>query len=336
MDTPSLSDAHTAITVLIPLLNEEESLRALYDQLTAMANKSQLELQIIFVDDGSNDGSWKIIESLAKADTRVTGIRFRRNFGKAAALAAGIQKSVHPIIVTMDADLQDDPNEVPNLVAKLAQGYDCVSGWKKNRLDPWHKRWPSKVFNWMVGKISGLVLHDHNCGLKAYRREVFQEVHLYGEMHRFIPVLAAARGFRVTEIPVLHHARKFGSSKYGWSRLPKGLLDIFTVCFLTEYRQRPLHLLGSLGMICFAFGSIVLTWLTAAWIVTRTFSNLDPIHLHERAVFYYAIVSLIIGIQLIVMGVLAELIIATNRRSAIPFSISQSTDSTTPDSSRRD
>ncbi len=276
METQLTNPPAQSVSILIPLLNEQDSLRALHERLSVMAEQAKLQLQIIFVDDGSTDSSWQIIESISELDPRVHGIRFRRNFGKAAALAAGIQRAIHPIIVTMDADLQDDPNEVPHLVQKLEEGYDCVSGWKKNRLDPWHKRWPSKVFNWLVGRISGLVLHDHNCGLKSYRREVFQEVHLYGEMHRFIPVLAAARGFKVTEIPVLHHARKFGSSKYGWSRLPKGLLDIFTVCFLTEYRQRPLHLLGSLGLIAFALGSMVLGWLTFAWIVSRIFTSFTP------------------------------------------------------------
>lgn len=290
-----------------------------------MASNQNLQIQLIFVDDGSTDGSWTIIEELASEDDRVVGIRFRRNFGKAAALAAGIVQATSPIVVTMDADLQDDPDEVPKLLTKLDEGFDCVSGWKQNRNDPWHKTIPSKVFNWLVGRLTGLSIHDHNCGLKAYRRQIFDEVQLYGEMHRFIPVLAAARGFRITEVPVLHHARVHGHSKYGWSRLPKGFLDLITVCLLTEYRQRPIHLLGSMGLLSFGFGSLLMLWLTLSWIITRSVSSLEPIHLHERAIFYYAIVALIIGIQLISMGVLAELIIAAHRPSSIPYSIREQT-----------
>ena len=315
------SDTLPSISVVIPLLNEQATLRVLRDRLVEMSEANRIDLQIVFVDDGSTDDSWSIIQALALEDNRVIGIQFRRNFGKAAALAAGIEKAIAPTIVTMDADLQDDPNEVPNLIAKLEEGYDCVSGWKQTRHDPWHKTIPSKVFNWLVGRITGLHLHDHNCGLKAYRKKIFSEVHLYGEMHRFIPVLAAARGFRVTEVPVIHHAREHGRSKYGLSRLPKGFLDLLTVCFLTEYRQRPLHLMGSIGLLSFGIGSLLMLWLTLCWIITRVFSSFEPIHLHERAVFYYAIVALVIGVQLVSMGIVAELIIAANRPNTIPYSI---------------
>lgn len=297
-----------------------------------MAMQYEAQLQIIFVDDGSTDESWSIIETLAKEDDRIVGIRFRRNFGKAAALAAGIEKASWPIVVTMDADLQDDPDEVPKLLAKLGEGFDCVSGWKQERHDPWHKTMPSKVFNWLVGRFTGLPLHDHNCGLKAYRRQIFNEVQLYGEMHRFVPVLAAARGFRVAEVPVLHHPRLHGHSKYGLSRLPKGFLDLMTVCLLTEYRQRPIHLLGSMGLLSFGLGSVLMLWLTFSWIVTRCISSLEPIHLHERAIFYYAIVALIVGVQLISMGILAELIIAAHRPNTVPYSIREQTKSKTNDS----
>ncbi len=294
-----------------------------------MATRHEIQLQIMFVDDGSSDASWSIIETLAKEDDRIVGIRFRRNFGKAAALAAGIERSFSPIIVTMDADLQDDPDEVPKLLAKLDEGFDCVSGWKQKRHDPWHKTMPSKVFNWMVGRFTGLQLHDHNCGLKTYRRQIFNEVQLYGEMHRFVPVLAAARGFRVAEVPVIHHPRVHGQSKYGLSRLPKGFLDLMTVCLLTEYRQRPIHLLGSAGLLSFGVGSLLMLWLTLSWIVTRCISSFEPIHLHERAVFYYAIVALIVGVQMVSMGILAELIIAAHRPHTVPYSICEQTASKT-------
>jgi len=315
----------STISIIVPLLNEQATLRTLRDRLTKMASEQQWDLQIVFVDDGSTDQSWSTIQELASEDSRVIGVRFRRNFGKAAALAAGIEKAAGPIIVTMDADLQDDPDEVPKLIAKLDEGYDCVSGWKQTRHDPWHKTMPSKVFNWLVGRLTGLQLHDHNCGLKAYRRPIFSEVQLYGEMHRFIPVLAAARGFRVAEVSVVHHPREHGYSKYGLSRLPKGFLDLLTVCFLTEYRQRPLHLLGSLGLLSFGIGSLLMLWLTLSWVVTRTISSLEPIHLHERAVFYYAIVALVVGVQLISMGIIAELIIAAHRPNTIPYSIRELT-----------
>lgn len=285
-----------------------------------MACEHRLSLEVLFVDDGSTDRSWEVIEGLAVEDSRIRGLRFRRNFGKAAALAAGIEQTSFPIIVTMDADLQDEPNEVPSLLKKLDEGFDCVSGWKRHRNDPWHKTIPSKIFNWCVGRITGLRLHDHNCGLKAYRRAIFDEVNLYGEMHRFIPVLANARGFRVSEVPVVHHPREHGQSKYGWSRLPKGFLDLMTVWLLTEYRQRPLHLLGSVGLLSFSAGGLILGILTAVWVLTRLVGD-SPIHLHERAIFFYSIVALIVGVQLIAMGILAELIIATNRVSSVPYSI---------------
>ncbi len=318
-----LTVANKAVSIVIPLLNEEATIRTLRDRLFAMATENQLQLQIVFVDDGSKDNSWAEIQKMSEEDCRVVGLRFRRNFGKAAALAAGFEHASAPILITMDADLQDDPQEVPNLIKKLDEGYDCVSGWKQKRHDPWHKTMPSKGFNWMVGKLTGLKLHDHNCGLKAYRRQIFDEVKLYGEMHRFIPVLAQARGFRVAELPVVHHPREHGYSKYGWSRLPKGFLDLITVCLLTEYRQRPLHLMGSVGLLSLAGGSILLALLTFAWICTRLFSSATPIHLHERAVFYYAIVAVIVGVQLVSMGILAELIIATNRPNAVPYSIAE-------------
>lgn len=297
----------------------------LRDRLVSMSSEQGINLQIVFVDDGSTDDSWKTIQELASEDARVVGIRFRRNFGKAAALAAGIEKALGSIIVTMDADLQDDPNEVPKLIAKLLEGYDCVSGWKQTRHDPWHKTMPSKVFNGLVGKLTGLRLHDHNCGLKAYRRQIFSEIQLYGEMHRFIPVLAAARGFKVAEVSVVHHSREFGHSKYGLSRLPKGFLDLLTVCLLTEYRQRPLHLLGSMGLLSFGIGSFLMLWLTLWWIVSRMFESLEPIDLHQRAIFYYAIVALVIGVQMISTGILAELIIAAHRPNTVPFSIQEET-----------
>ncbi|MCA9069406.1 MAG: glycosyltransferase family 2 protein, partial [Planctomycetaceae bacterium] len=207
---------------MIPVLNEEESLRELHRQISESAATNDITCEIIFVDDGSRDGSWKIIQDLSEEDDRVFGIRFRKNFGKAAALTAGLNCVRGDYVMTMDADLQDDPAEIPNFFAKLEEGYDVVNGWKQRRLDPWHKVYPSKVFNWMVGRLSGLHLHDHNCGLKLFKAQVGRELTLYGELHRFIPVMAHARGFRVSEVPVHHRARQFGYSKYGVKRFTRG------------------------------------------------------------------------------------------------------------------
>ncbi len=226
----------------------------------------------------------------------------------------------------MDADLQDDPDEVPKLLKKLDEGFEVVSGWKKDRHDPWHKVWPSWFFNGMVNGLTRVRLHDHNCGLKAYAREVFGEVRIYGEMHRFITVLAASRGFRVTEVPVVHHPRKHGVSKYGFTRFFKGFLDLLTVYFLTGFRQRPQHLLGFVGLLSFFTGLLGLLGLTGAWVLTRVVPGWTPIHLHERALFYYAIVGLLLGVQLLSMGFLAELIIASTRTGSSNFSIAERTE----------
>ena len=222
-----------------------------------MAAQARLDVEVVFVDDGSADGSWAVVSDLASRYPSVKGIRFRRNFGKAAALSAGFRAASGETIVTLDADLQDDPAEVPRFLAALESGgangarLDVVSGWKRVRRDPWHKVWPSRVFNRMVSWTTGTWLHDHNCGMKAYRSEVFKEVRLYGEMHRFIPVLAAARGFTVGEIEINHRPRQFGHSKYGVRRFLKGFLDLLTVKFLTGFGQRPQHVLGSVGLLSF-------------------------------------------------------------------------------------
>src|SRR5438270_1732763 len=231
------------LSAVIPLFNEAESLTTLHAELVAVAEAEGYDIEIIFVDDGSTDGSWAEVRRLIKADQRVRGIRFRRNFGKAAALSAGFAAARGELVVTLDADLQDDPREIPRFLAEIEKGLDCVSGWKQVRHDPWHKVGPSRVFNWLVGVLTGVKLHDHNCGFKCYRREIFNEVRLYGELHRFVPVLAAARGWTVGEIAVNHRPRKFGRSKYGVTRIVKGFLDLLTVYFLTGFEQRPLHLL---------------------------------------------------------------------------------------------
>lgn len=314
------------ISIVVPVFNEAESLDELIQRLEEVASKHDYQMQILLVDDGSTDGSWGKIESLSKANSSeslsIEGIRFRRNFGKAAALSAGFEAARGDIIITMDADLQDDPSEIPNLLSELQSGLDVVSGWKKLRHDPWHKVIPSRCFNGMVSWLTGVRLHDHNCGLKGYRSDVLREIRIYGELHRFIPVLAAARGWRVGETVVQHHPRKHGSSKYGFRRFFKGFLDLLTVYFLTGFQQRPQHLMGTIGLLCLGFGSLGIAILTVAWGLSRVFEGWPDVHLHERAIFYYALVSLLLGVQLISMGFLAELITASQRSSDTSYSIS--------------
>ncbi len=312
------------VSIVIPLLNEESSLKSLHAAILDVLAPEKQGYEIIFVDDGSTDGSWATIQALASQDSNTRGIRLRRNFGKAAALTAGFESAQSDIVITMDADLQDDPKEIPRFLAKLNEGFDVVSGWKKIRHDPWHKTIPSAAFNRMVSTLTGVVLHDHNCGFKAYRREIFREVRVYGELHRFIPVLAAARGWRIGEIEVLHHPRIHGHSKYGLWRLPKGLLDILTIYFLTGFAQRPLHLIGAAGLISFLFGGLGLTVLSISWIVSRTFGE-SPLHLHDTAIFYYCITAILLGAQFLVAGLLAELITSYSRRDQSPASIAEVT-----------
>lgn len=317
------------ISAVIPVFNEAESLASLVGELHQVAESQRLDLEIIFVDDGSTDQSWSIIESLSQTHANkkgrgVRGIRFRRNFGKAAALAAGFKEAVGEVVFTLDADLQDNPKEIPRFLAKLNEGYDVVSGWKRVRHDPFHKTIPSFFFNRLVGWLTGVKLHDHNCGFKCYRREVLDEVTLYGEMHRFIPVLAAARGFKVSEIDVDHRARQFGKSKYGFSRIFKGFLDLMTVYFLTGFRQRPQHLLGGAGLIAFSVSSIILIYLTIYWVIRMTL-NTDLLPLSDRPLLIYAVGGVLLGVQLISMGFLAELITAYLGRQTPNFSVKQTT-----------
>ncbi len=309
------------LSFVIPVFNEQESLDKLHAQLAKVAAEHDYEMEIVFVDDGSTDTSWEVVERLAQQDPRVRGIQFRRNFGKAAALSAGFDAARGAIVFTMDADLQDDPHEIPKFLEQLGQGLDVVSGWKKVRHDPWHKVGPSRVFNWLVGVMTGVRLHDHNCGFKCYRQGVVKEVHLYGEMHRFIPVLAASRGWKVGEVVVHHRARRFGHSKYGVTRIVKGFLDLLTVSFLTAFDQRPQHLLGSIGLLCFALGSLGITFLSTWWVVSRLVASMDVVHLHERAVFYYSMVAVLLGAQFMAIGFLAELITARMGRDHQTYSV---------------
>ena len=327
------------LSIVVPVLNEEESLDALYDQITSVAANEGYRLDLIFVDDGSTDNSWQVICRLAEADPqRVRGVRFRRNFGKAAALSAGFSLARGELVMTLDADLQDDPREIPQFLAKMEQDLDVVSGWKKVRHDPWHKVGPSRVFNWMVSKLTGVKLHDHNCGMKCYRREIFDEIRLYGELHRFVPVLAAARGYRVGEVVIQHRPREHGRSKYGVSRFVKGFLDLLTVKFLTGFGQRPQHLLGTLGLGSFFLGVFGLTYLACRWIFSRLAvmagwvivpagAELSDVlyHLHDRPAVLYSVALLLLGGQLMSIGFVAELFIAYHDPGVKAYSIAEQT-----------
>ncbi len=318
------------LTAVVPVFNEVESLDKLYKQLSEVAESADYELEVIFVDDGSSDGSWEKIERLAEEDERIQGIRFRRNFGKAAALSAGFDAAQGEFVITLDADLQDDPAEIPRFLEKMKEDeLDVVSGWKKVRHDPWHKVGPSRVFNWLVGFLTGVKLHDHNCGFKCYRREIFDEVRLYGELHRFVPVLAAAKGWKVGEIVVNHRAREFGVSKYGFRRFVKGFLDLLTVYFLTGFTQRPQHLLGTVGIGSFLVGLAGLSYLAIYWVLAQTFPSWELTPLHDRPAVIYSMGALLLGAQLMSIGFLAELMTSYYGRDHDTYSVKQRVGQTT-------
>lgn len=309
-------------SLVVPVFNEEESLRILYGEITEVSKALDAKIELIFIDDGSTDSSWSIIESLVKEDSRVRGIRFRRNFGKAAALEVGFKTATLPIVMTLDADLQDDPHEIPDFLHLLDSGFDVVSGWKQRRHDPWHKVLPSRIFNRMVSSMTGVKLHDHNCGMKCYRREIFDEITLYGELHRFVPVLAAARGYKVGEKVVQHRARQFGKSKYGFNRFVKGFLDLLTVKFVTGYGQRPQHLLGTVGLSSFFIGTLTLCWMALRWLLARIpFLALAEYHLSGRPAVVYSAALMLLGAQFLSIGVVAELVVSYQNRKGREYSI---------------
>lgn len=291
------------ISVLVPLLNEEDSLPELSLLLEDELGKlTRGKYEVLFIDDGSTDDSFNVIKQINNRNSRFKCIRFRRNYGKSAALSVGFRKCRGRIIITMDADLQDDPAEIPNLVKKINEGYDLVSGWKKKRYDPISKTLPSKFFNYVTSKVSGIKLHDFNCGLKAYKRAVVKKVNIYGEMHRYIPALAYWEGFRITELPVQHHPRRYGTSKFGFSRFIFGFLDLLTVLFTTKYFKRPLHFFGSTGFFLTFIGLLINLFLTYEWVAGKTYLSNRPLAL-------FGIALIIVGIQFISMGLIGEMII---------------------------
>lgn len=311
------------LSIIVPVMNEEGSLQQLWTEIVAVAEKAVDRFEVIFIDDGSTDGSWQIISELIDQDSRISGIRFRRNFGKAAALTAGMRAADGDLILMMDADLQDDPAEIPEMLRKIEAGHDVVNGWKKRRLDPWHKVYPSKVFNWLVSRMTGLTLHDHNCGLKMFRAEVAREINIYGELHRFIPVLAFARGFRVTELPVHHRSRQHGQSKYGVRRFLRGLLDLLTVTFLISFGRRPQHALGAVGLFFFGIGLLGLGYLSVLWLLMNVIPVLPAQAIGGRPLLAYSIAATLLGGQAMSLGLLAELIVAYTGRAKDSYSIAE-------------
>ncbi|HMO40567.1 MAG TPA: glycosyltransferase family 2 protein [Saprospiraceae bacterium] len=293
------------ISVVIPLYNEEESLPELEAWIRRVMEEHRFRYEIIFVDDGSKDGSWEIIEALSRQHASVRGIKFRRNYGKSAALNVGFQAAQGRVVITMDADLQDSPEEVPDLYRMVVEdGFDMVSGWKKKRYDPvLTKNLPSKFFNWTARRMSGIMLHDFNCGLKAYKNSVVKSIEVYGDMHRYIPVLAKWAGFKkIGEKVVQHQERKYGVTKFGVERFIRGPLDLLTVIFISKFGKRPMHLFGMLGVLFFIAGFVILTYLSIAKLMYEKYG------ITERPLFFLGMLTLIIGTQLFLTGFLAELI----------------------------
>lgn len=290
---------------MVPLYNEADSLNKLHQEICASCEKITAAFEVLYIDDGSRDGSFPILESIHKTDARAKVIRFRRNCGKAEALAAGFQAAQGALVVTMDADLQDDPAEIPLLIARLEEGFDMVSGWKKKRKDPLSKRFPSKVWNKMVSMFTRVKIHDFNCGLKIYRQEVVKSLDLYGELHRYIPALACWAGFRISEIPVNHRIRMYGKTKYGFTRFFKGLFDLITVMFLSRFTKRPLHLFGLIGFLsALAGGGITL------YLILLKITHVS--NLSNRPLLFIGLLLLIVGVQFISIGLLGEMITQSN------------------------
>lgn len=292
------------LSVVVPLLNEEESLPELTQWIHRVASDTGLSCEVVFVDDGSTDGSWAVIQSLKKTYPGIRALKFRRNYGKSAALHEGFQLAQGQVVITMDADLQDSPDEIPELYRMITEeGYDLVSGWKKKRYDPISKTIPTKLYNAVTRSISGIKLHDFNCGLKAYRRDVVKNIEVYGEMHRYIPVIAKWAGFKkIGEKVVQHRARKYGTTKFGLSRFVNGPLDVLTITFVSRFGKRPMHFFGVAGVVGLLAGFLILLWLS----VEKMYLGVGKIH--DRPIFYFGILLLIVGIQLFSTGFLAELV----------------------------
>jgi glycosyltransferase involved in cell wall biosynthesis len=296
------------ISIVVPLHDEEQSVALLYEELESALQPADEPWEAIFVDDGSQDGTFSALTRLHARTPNVRIVRLRRNFGKSTALAAGFAQAQGETIVTIDGDLQDDPAEIPHLLAKLEEGFDLVSGWKTRRRDPWRRRLVSKIFNVVTGRVSGLRLHDMNCGLKAYRAEVVRGLPLYGELHRFIPVLAHYRGYRVAELPVNHRPRTHGRSRYGLERYVRGFLDLLTVTFMGRYRHRPLHLFGGLGLVLGLLGTVILVYLT---VLKATGEAIG-----QRPLLTLGVLLVVVGLQFFSLGLISEMVTSHHEERA--------------------
>ncbi len=310
VDLASVPDTAPVISVVVPLHNEHATLEALYMGIREVCEREMTPFEVIFVDDGSSDGSSQVLASLAKLDPRVRPIILRRNFGKAAALATGFLAAQGSYVITMDADLQDDPEEIPALVEKLREGWGLVSGWKRERHDPFTRRFASRVFNWATRRLSGVKLHDFNCGIKGYTSECAKEIaeHCYGELHRYLPVFAHYRGFSVAEMPVRHRERENGKSKYGVERYLRGFFDLFTAVFMSRFARRPMHVFGAIGMLLLVPGMISLSWLVVDKLAFGA-------AIGGRPLLIIGAVLCIAGLQMILAGLLGELVIGAKRHS---------------------
>ncbi|MCX6169749.1 MAG: glycosyltransferase family 2 protein [Ignavibacteriales bacterium] len=290
------------VSIVVPLLNEEESLRPLYNEIKKSLKTISIDYEILFIDDGSTDKSLNVIKELARFDNKIHYYSFRSNYGKSAALQIAFKHVTGDAVITMDADLQDDPNEIPNLLKKLDQGFDMVSGWKKKRFDPIIKKISSKFFNYITRLFTHVKIHDFNCGLKAYRKEVVQSINVYGELHRYIPVLANWKGFSVTEIIVKHHPRRYGKTKFGISRFFKGFVDLITVIFTTRYIKRPMHLFGFVGFFIALIGFVINLVLAYEWSFVKPHAPIA-----NRPIFFLGILLVIVGVQFFAIGLLGEI-----------------------------
>ena len=297
------------LTVVIPVFNEAESVALLCDKLIGQLDELPLESEVVFVDDGSTDDTYAVLEEMSRRHSRVRALRFRRNYRKAAALAAGFKEARGEIVITMDGDLQDDPSEIPNLLSALEGGKDLVSGWKRERRDPLSKTLPSKLFNLVTSAVAGIRLHDFNCGLKAYRAVVAEDMlpYLYGELYRYIPAIAHWSGYRVSEIPVHHHERQYGQSKFGSRRFLNGVLDLLSITFVVRFMTTPMHLFGSLGMTCGLAGAAIGAYISYVWVQTGSIQNRHPL-------LILSVLLIIVGIQLFSTGLLGDMLASMHQR----------------------
>ena len=298
----------TDLTVIIPAFDESEALPGLIEELHAACGPLDLDYEIVVVDDGSSDGTPDLIAEMAKTDDRLGCVALRRNFGKSAALAVGFDSTESDLVVTIDGDGQDDPADIPVLLEQIDQGFDLVSGWKRDRQDPWTRRLASKIFNGFTSLMTGVRMHDMNCGFKAYRGECARSIEVYGEMHRYMPVLADQQGWTVTEVPVNHRARRFGKSRFGLERYLRGALDLMTVFFLGRYQNRPLHLFGGLGALFVILGLLISLYLTVIWIGGTSIG--------DRPLLFLGVLLIVVGVQLLSLGLLAQIMVLSRREAS--------------------